>query len=383
MKNSTYSNESVARYIKNGYAIETENEDLAILVKRRKVGIFWNLVLSLLTGGFWLLVWIPRLIFRNAVVKLYKGQIPEKQPGVTSKIADLGLERFQNLSARGKLIIFGTAVLAIAVFFISGSVTKNNAEIDAKNAKYETHSSLLESKIQPSTCSAIKQVLLNGNAVTFANRYVGRVSKISKNLTVWNAESYLLKSDWIKPSETLMLEFETEQKQITNKLLADRLTKLDPKSQSVGTSELDGTWGDNFRLFAIGDCLLGEIESKSKGKIIEVATAASVIQVKASSKPWFPMGYQEAVGFPGFAFQNISNQGCSYSFGSCAKFKIVSQKGCPESLYVETNLEANGEVIDWSNDTARGLRPGQVALMETTFSSERSGSWSIVKISCY
>lgn len=383
MTNGQYSSDAVAKYLKSGYVIESDDSEFAILVKRRKVGIFWNLVLTLVTAGFWLFIWVTRLIFRNSVVKLYKGDAPAKQPGITSRIADLGIDKFQGLSARGKLIAAGAVILVIAIFFVSGTIANNNAEIAAKNAKYETHQIALETKVDTATCSALNQVLKSGKSITFANKYVGTAARTSKSLTPWNAGGYLAKSDWVKASSTLMLGFETEQKAITNPVLKSRLKKLDASSQSIGLRELDGTWGDNFRKFAIGDCLLGGVEAKAKGKIIEVATAASVIEVKASSKPWYPKGFEEVSGFPGFAYLNISNQGCSYSFGSCAKFKMVSQTGCPDSLYVETNAEANGEVLDWSNDTARGLRANQIAVLETNFSVERSIGWRIVKISCY
>jgi hypothetical protein len=383
MANASYSSETVANYLKSGYTIESENEDVAILVKRRKVGVFWNLVLSVITGGFWLLIWMLRIIFKNSVVKLYKGEIPEKNPGVVSKLSDLGADKFQNLTARGKLIAGGAVVLIIAIFLISSSVAKTNSEAEAKNALYGTHQATLETKVDSASCDALQNVLETGSSVNFTKKYLGKVAKIAKSLTPWTAGAYLAKSDWIVPAETLMLEFENEQEVITNKILKNRLNELDDKSAAIGISQLNDSWGDSFRLFVVDNCKLGDIAAESKGSIVEVATAASVIQAKASSKPWYPKGFEEVSGFPGFAYLNISNQGCSYSFGTCAKFKIVSQTGCPDSLYVETNAESNGEVLDWSNDTARGLRANQIAVMETNFSTDRAGSWGIVKISCY
>lgn len=383
MPNALYSKESLSRYLKSGYVIESENDELAILVKRRKVGTFWNLILTLITGGVWLLVWIPRFIFRNSVVRLYKDEIPAKQTGWLSGLANLGIVKFQALSSRGKLITSGAVAILLVFFFISGNVSQNNEENLAKAANYATHQELLETPVEPAYCGALERILETGAAVTFAKKNQTRATKASNSLTEWNADAYLVKSDWVVPASKLMLDFEVELEGSSNKLLAARINALKDRSAQVGLNELDGTWGDSFRLFAIEDCGLGDKASKAKNQISEVSAAASVIQVKASSKPWYPKGFEEVSGYPGFAYLNISNQGCSYSFGSCAKFKIVSQTGCPKSLYVETNLESGGAVVDWSNDTARGLGANQVAIMETNFSSEGSGNWRIVDLSCY
>lgn len=122
-------------------------------------------------------------------------------------------------------------------------------------------------------------------------------------------------------------------------------------------------WGSTVKKIASYDAKLAKVDDLSK------------------SIPWYPKGFKET-GFEGFAYKNISNQGCTYSFGSCAKFKIVSRTDCPTNLYVRTNHLVNGEVDDWSNDTAT-VAAGQVAIMETSFSSDYSGSWQFVEINCY
>jgi hypothetical protein len=381
MPNVLYSNESLSRYLKSGYFIESENEELAILVKRRKVGVFWNLVLTLLTGGVWLFVWIPRLIFKNSVVRLYKGEIPEKQAGWISRLTDQGIDKFQGLSSRGKLITGGAVAILLVFFFISGNISQNNKENLAKAANYATHQELLETPIEPALCGAIERTLETGAAVTFAKKNQARATKASNSLTEWNADAYLVKSDWVIPASKLMLDFETEIEGTTNKSLTSRIKFLKNSDAQIGLDELDGTWGDNFRLFVIEDCGLDDKASKAKDLISKVSIAASVIQAKASSKPWYPKGFEET-GFEGFAYQNISNQGCRYSFGSCAKFKIVSKTDCPTNLYVRTNHLVDGEVDDWSNDTAT-VAAGQVAVMETTFNSDYAGSWQFVEITCY
>lgn len=381
MPNVLYSNESLSRYLKNGFVIESETDEIAILVKRRKVGVFWNLVLTLLTGGFWLLVWIPRLIFRNSVVRLYKNSLPQKAPGFLGRLINQGLDKFQSLSIKGKLITVGGLGLVLLFFIISGSATQKAEIVETQASDYSTYKSSLESPVDVSTCTAVESVLESGEAATFAKKNLARATKAADTLTVWNADSYLAKSDWVGPAVRLMDDLEAELEAETNPLLKTRIKGLDAPEAEAGLEKIDGTWGDRFRSFVISDCDLEEIATNTRTSISEVVSASGVIQYKASSKPWYPKGFEET-GFEGFAFQNISNQGCRYSFGSCAKFKIVSKTDCPTNLYVKTNHLVNGEVDDWSNDTAT-VSAGQVAIMETTFNSDYSGSWQFVEINCY
>lgn len=56
----------VARWVAQGYAVESRTESQAVLVKRRRIGWFWNTVLTLLTGGLWLIYVVYRLVNRGA-----------------------------------------------------------------------------------------------------------------------------------------------------------------------------------------------------------------------------------------------------------------------------------------------------------------------------
>lgn len=56
----------VARLVSQGYAVEARTESQAILVKKRRIGLFWNVVLSVITSGIWLIVIAYRLINRKA-----------------------------------------------------------------------------------------------------------------------------------------------------------------------------------------------------------------------------------------------------------------------------------------------------------------------------
>lgn len=56
----------VARYVAGGWSVESRTETQATLVKRSRIGWFWNILLTLLTGGLWLIVVFFKLVNRKA-----------------------------------------------------------------------------------------------------------------------------------------------------------------------------------------------------------------------------------------------------------------------------------------------------------------------------
>lgn len=59
-------NAEAARYIAKGYAVEAATPGQVVLVKKRRIGLFWNVVLSVITAGVWLIVVAYRVINRKA-----------------------------------------------------------------------------------------------------------------------------------------------------------------------------------------------------------------------------------------------------------------------------------------------------------------------------
>lgn len=58
--------EAVAAYVRKGWAIESRSDTQVVLAKRKKIGLFWNAVLSVGTGGLWLIVIAYRLVNRKS-----------------------------------------------------------------------------------------------------------------------------------------------------------------------------------------------------------------------------------------------------------------------------------------------------------------------------
>ncbi len=120
--------------------------------------------------------------------------------------------------------------------------------------------------------------------------------------------------------------------------------------------------------------------SKTLSKLEKFDQILRFIYTESSNLPWYPKGFEVIKAFPEFAY-DAGGAGCSYSFGSCATFRIVSQYDCPSNLYVEANLLSNDTVVDWGNDTAR-VNAEEVAQMEIPFTTD-GDSWRFTNITCY
>lgn len=55
----------VAKYTRDGYAVEMRTDTQAVVSKKAKIGWFWNTVLTLLTAGFWLIIVVYKLVNRK------------------------------------------------------------------------------------------------------------------------------------------------------------------------------------------------------------------------------------------------------------------------------------------------------------------------------
>lgn len=56
---------AVARWAKNDWTVSSVSGATAVLQRKKRIGWFWNLVLTLLTGGLWLIVVIIRVVNRK------------------------------------------------------------------------------------------------------------------------------------------------------------------------------------------------------------------------------------------------------------------------------------------------------------------------------
>lgn len=60
----------VAKHVNDGWSVESRTETQAIVTKRARIGWFLNIVLSVLTGGLWLLVVLYKVVNRKVERKV-------------------------------------------------------------------------------------------------------------------------------------------------------------------------------------------------------------------------------------------------------------------------------------------------------------------------
>ncbi|AQX78796.1 hypothetical protein BWO91_01220 [Plantibacter flavus] len=58
-------NAEVARYAARGWTVSSVQGQQAVLQRQKRIGWFWNLILTLLLGGLWLIVVIIRVVNRK------------------------------------------------------------------------------------------------------------------------------------------------------------------------------------------------------------------------------------------------------------------------------------------------------------------------------
>lgn len=100
--------------------------------------------------------------------------------------------------------------------------------------------------------------------------------------------------------------------------------------------------------------------------------------------PPIPKGYRSALN--GLAFKWVDKGSkdfdCSY-YDTCVVLRVYAYNSCPSLVYVSANaLDANGTVVDYSNDTVPGLLKGKKALMTLGSLDSRVVSFELTDLSC-
>lgn len=57
--------QKVAEYVAKGYAVESRTESQSVMTKKKNIGWMWNILLTVLTGGLWLIVVFFKLVNRK------------------------------------------------------------------------------------------------------------------------------------------------------------------------------------------------------------------------------------------------------------------------------------------------------------------------------
>ncbi len=293
-------------------------------------------------------------------------------------------------------IFLGFIVLIFAFSFLGGVIRSVNSTLGETPSPSETTTASQESPKPPKpesllvalgltqdefsaslmeSCSTLsKPFETSGLAVKTQSRIDG-MKDVSD---AFEAQDFVKDRDWV--AEIL----QDQSLQSIESTIAVNFRKALAQSKTVGASTLESDYPPVFNAFlseytseSLTSCALAGDFQNFK----DLKSQAQRLTALAANAPWYPRGFTASAD--GTTAWKWADRSCSYYSGRCNHIDVVSSTGC-SSLYVEVNfLDSGGSVVDWSNDTARGLAAGQTAKLEFVTFSESVSSAQLVDISCY
>lgn len=177
-----------------------------------------------------------------------------------------------------------------------------------------------------------------------------------------------------------VLEFSTP---VLHSLLNDA-GLVNAEDLQVSNPTLLRRWSVDFaRALANGCGLSKEISLQER----QIGLAAAVVS-RAFDTPfgtsafagWWPESFTGYFLDLDLAFK-WADRSCSGN-GACWHLDVVSRYSC-DSLYAEISIsDSSGNLVDWSNDSARGLMAGQVAELEFRSFEKGTLSGRIIELTC-
>jgi hypothetical protein len=125
--------------------------------------------------------------------------------------------------------------------------------------------------------------------------------------------------------------------------------------------------------------LVAAAKARSDAAAAAAAAEAAAYRAAVANNSWVPTGYTKFSLNPYMAYKKNSAS-CS-SYGACFPFDLVTNKYC-SSVYISANLERNGVVIDFTNDTANGISAGKTVKMKLQWTEDRGDNVGWVDANC-
>ena len=113
--------------------------------------------------------------------------------------------------------------------------------------------------------------------------------------------------------------------------------------------------------------------------------SVTVDQPQIPDTSWIPTGYNQYPNDDNLAWRwgTTSETNCTYSTGSCWSLMVISQNGCPTSLYGEIKIfDSSGIQIDYTNDTTSTVSPMQVVKLTFDTFNENAAKAGVGKLDC-
>lgn len=125
--------------------------------------------------------------------------------------------------------------------------------------------------------------------------------------------------------------------------------------------------------------LVAAAKARSDAAAAEAAAEAAAYSAAVADNSWVPTGFTKFRLNPFMAYKK-NGTSCS-SYGACFPFDLVTNKYC-SSVYISANLEKNGVVIDFTNDTANGISAGKTVKMKLQWTEDSGDNVGWVDANC-
>lgn len=280
----------------------------------------------------------------------------------------------QPMSGKTKKVIAGVLSLVLVGAIAGVAVVRANApKIFA-----QTLSSDEQRQVSARICDSVLSDIQNTSDFLFANVVASRIGSLnSVGSDFWDMKDFKQRNNsWFYRASS----YDALQAKITSSIesnaqaLFDRFS--DGKYASAYTKNMIAWNADLFNI-ATSNCSF----QKQLDELLRYDNALSEAKTILANAPWYPRGFSEFSDYPGIAYKPYRNYYCSYSWGTCARFQVISNSSCQSNLYIQANLLVGSTVVDWGNDSL-SLGAYQIGEVEITFTEDYSGTYEITAINC-
>lgn len=139
---------------------------------------------------------------------------------------------------------------------------------------------------------------------------------------------------------------------------------------------------DDYREASLTACGLDDAYSDIESGVKGIDSRQASVVSAAENRPWYSKGYNP---YGTDLAWKWTDESCGYSSGYCWTVRVQTRDGCYGGLYAEINIEKNGTVIGYSNDSLGSLGAGKTAKLEFIHYDRGAGTLTgqLTEIRCY
>jgi hypothetical protein len=278
------------------------------------------------------------------------------------------------MSGKTKKIIAGVLSLVMVGTIAGVAVVRANAP----KILAETLSADEQRQVSARICDSVLSDIQNTSDFLFARVVTSRIGSLnSVGGDFWDMKDFKQRNNsWFYRASS----YDALQSKITSSIEANAQTLFDRFSDGKYSGAYTKNmiaWNSDLFDIATSNCSF----QRELDQLLRYDNALSEAKTLLANAPWYPRGFSEFSDYPGIAYKPYRNYYCSYSWGTCARFQVISNSSCRSNLYIQANLLVRSTVVDWGNDSL-SLSAYQIGDVEITFTEDYSGTYEITAINC-